>query len=436
LSRFALSCSVWRGVLVALKTLRTSNGHECSLSETAKQLYQEIGILSLLKHPNIVSFVGSSIGRDHMISVTEYMPDGDLYAHLRQHNNNNNSYSIIDALHFAKDIARAMEYVHDKKMLQCDLKTSNVLLTPNKDFNARISQTVKLNDFGSAVNANKAHHIMGTVFNAAPELLSVKCVNTYKTDVYAFGMIMWELLERDDPFKYIPVICLPLVISNGRRPYLSNTKRLNVPIEYIHLMEQCWHPVPSCRPSFSDISSELIQLFESMKHVNSNDSYKIKLSSILPKRDMDRTDKIFSRFLLHERRVLEENEQQQQQQQQQMMPTLEKRASFDKTLNLNIFKQMVMQSGKNMSSMNASNTASLMAKGIDLLYNDLKVQTTNHKIDKWHLISALSTLRQTSMTNYSLVMAACEMDGKRNAQEVDFLKVPVQESQAFETAGG
>ena len=151
---------------------------------------------------------------------------------------------------------------------------------------------------------------------------------------------------------------------------------------------------------------------------------------------MDRTDKIFSRFLLHERRVLEENEQQQQQQQQQMMPTLEKRASFDKTLNLNIFKQMVMQSGKNMSSMNASNTASLMAKGIDLLYNDLKVQTTNHKIDKWHLISALSTLRQTSMTNYSLVMAACEMDGKRNAQEVDFLKVPVQESQAFETAGG
>jgi hypothetical protein len=60
---------VWRGVLVALKTLRTNN-HQCSLTETAKQLYQEVHILSQLSHVNIVSFVGSSIGKNHMMLVT------------------------------------------------------------------------------------------------------------------------------------------------------------------------------------------------------------------------------------------------------------------------------------------------------------------------------------------------------------------------------
>ena len=252
-----------------MKTLRTSNGHECSLNETAKQLFQEIAILSELKHKHIVSFVGSSIGRDHMMLVTEYMPDGELYEFLRSRQNRD--YSLHDAVCFARDIASAMEYLHGKQMLQCDLKTANVLLTAQKTYvggnssassNATSSSAasssssststvtissskkmVKLNDFGSAVNADKADHTMGTVFNAAPELLSGKCVNTYKTDVYAFSMIMWELIARTDPYQYIPVICLPLVISNGRRPYLSKIKRSSVPFEYIDLMEQCWHPV-------------------------------------------------------------------------------------------------------------------------------------------------------------------------------------------------
>ena len=204
-----------------------------------------------------------------MMLVTEYMPDGELYEFLRSRQNRD--YSLHDAVCFARDIASAMEYLHGKQMLQCDLKTANVLLTAQKTYvggnssassNATSSSSaassssststvtissskkmVKLNDFGSAVNADKADHTMGTVFNAAPELLSGKCVNTYKTDVYAFSMIMWELIARTDPYQYIPVICLPLVISNGRRPYLSKIKRSSVPFEYIDLMEQCWHPV-------------------------------------------------------------------------------------------------------------------------------------------------------------------------------------------------
>lgn len=171
---------VWRGVLVALKTLRTSNTHECSLTETTNQLFQEIGILSTLQHKNIVSFVGSSIGENHMMLVTEYLPDGELYDHLRSPQNRD--YSLFDAISHARDISSAMKYVHNQQILQCDLKSSNVLMTSDKQYSTR-EKIVKLSDFGSAVNVNKADHTMGTVFNAAPELLSGKCLNTYKTDV-------------------------------------------------------------------------------------------------------------------------------------------------------------------------------------------------------------------------------------------------------------
>ena len=116
-------------------------------------------------------------------TTTEYLPDGELYEYLRSPQNR--SYSLVDCVSHARDIAGAMKYIHSQNILQCDLKSSNVLMSSDRNHTeGHSTKTVKLSDFGSAVNIDTNNkHTMGTVFNAAPELLSGKCLNTFKTDV-------------------------------------------------------------------------------------------------------------------------------------------------------------------------------------------------------------------------------------------------------------
>ena len=67
----------------------------------------------------------------------------------------------------------------------------------------------------------------GTVFNSAPEILGSSCPNSTKTDVYAYGMILWELVSRCDPYAStgIPGRLVQLLVVERRRPYLGPRQR-------------------------------------------------------------------------------------------------------------------------------------------------------------------------------------------------------------------
>ena len=72
---------------------------------------------------------------------------------------------------------------------------------------------------------------------------------------------------------------------------------------------------------------------------------------------------------------------------------------------------------------------------MEQLCDDLKAQTINNRIDKWHLISALATLREISMSTYSIVLAACEIDNSTADSEIDYSKAPVQRMASWTGAG-
>ena len=96
-----------------------------------------------------------------------------------------------------KDVALGMSYLHGKNVLHCDLKSSNVLIDENWN--------VKLCDFGlSRINStkkNKKKNIrVGTPHWMAPEILKGEKYECY-SDVYSFGILVWEMLTCKIPYK-------------------------------------------------------------------------------------------------------------------------------------------------------------------------------------------------------------------------------------------
>ncbi|KAG0617363.1 hypothetical protein M758_5G184600 [Ceratodon purpureus] len=180
------------GRVVAVKRLNQS-------PQAEEELLIDIEINTTLSHTHIVSLLGYCVESSNMLLVYDYLPEGNLEDHLHA------SGKVAGVLPWevrykvALGIARALEYLHKgcaKPVVHRDVKTSNILLTAN--FESQLS------DFGLAKWApTKASHLLcndvvGTFGYLAPEYFMYGRVND-KTDVYAFGVVLLELITGRKP---------------------------------------------------------------------------------------------------------------------------------------------------------------------------------------------------------------------------------------------
>jgi serine/threonine protein kinase len=161
-------------------------------------------------------------------------------------------------------ISSGMAYLHSliPAVLHGDLKTMNVLLR-GKDLQ------LKLTDFGLASRVEKGRdldrHIGQNPTYVAPEVLE-KGAMSARSDVYAFGIIMWELMERKVPFASIEyqvsmgIERLKQDIITGIRPHIIQREYSKSELQYLELMKRCWHEDRMSRPSFPEICHILFQL--------------------------------------------------------------------------------------------------------------------------------------------------------------------------------
>lgn len=153
-------------------------------------------------------------------------------------------------------IARGMQALHNDNIVHRDLKSSNILintnlrLTNNPHFDpTRDSYTCEVADYECSVG------VVGTRFWRAPEILkAVKNRNitselfTFKSDVYSYGMICFEMITGLLPFHDLLGCDYDIVIA-GRRPCLPKHSKSWIK----RLLKRCWHENPSERPSFAEI---------------------------------------------------------------------------------------------------------------------------------------------------------------------------------------
>ncbi len=175
---------------VAIKMLR----YELSKDETfIRRFKRESSQVLNLNHPNIVRINDIGDYKQQPFIVMEYVNGKTLKDFLRE----NGIVSKELAVLIMKQLVEGIKYAHENNIIHRDLKTQNIMITEE--------YVVKIMDFGIALSSNEAdmtqtNTIMGSVHYLAPELARGSLA-TERSDIYALGIILYELITGDVPFK-------------------------------------------------------------------------------------------------------------------------------------------------------------------------------------------------------------------------------------------
>lgn len=175
------------GTQVAVKLL-----HAQLREETIAQFRQEARLLAQLKHPNIVRILDFGVENGEPFLVMDYAAQGTL----RQRHARGTPLALPTIVHYVKQIAQALQYAHDRKLIHRDIKPENMFIGENGE--------VLLSDFGIAAMSQSLRYagtqdIVGTVTYMAPE--QIQAHPGYASDQYALAAVVYEWLSGQPPFR-------------------------------------------------------------------------------------------------------------------------------------------------------------------------------------------------------------------------------------------
>jgi eukaryotic-like serine/threonine-protein kinase len=178
------------GKRMALKVLPPEM---CSNQKLVRRFEREMKIISKLRHENIVRYYGGGKDKTQSFYAMEYMDGGSMESLLKK----KGRLSWEETVDNARQIAMALEYSHNHGIIHRDLKPANLFM--GKD------GRLKLGDFGiardtQATALTAAGRTVGTYAYMAPEQISGKPPVSRKTDLYALGCVMFEMLTGKPPF--------------------------------------------------------------------------------------------------------------------------------------------------------------------------------------------------------------------------------------------
>jgi len=204
---------------------------------------QEVAIISILRHPDLVSCIGACTrNKECLRIVVEYMPHGSLDTFIRTFTPAS-TFPLQVQLLFACDIARAMKFLHGIGLIHGDLKPANLLVTD--------TMQIKLTDFDTCKFLSpKLKTQLGTPDFIPPESFKEQGY-TQMVDVYAYGITLWEIATRKQPYADVDVFDIPDLVTKGLRPAPQPSHPL------YSMMQSCWHEKPEKRPTFTSILEDL-----------------------------------------------------------------------------------------------------------------------------------------------------------------------------------
>ncbi|ANQ06374.1 TKL protein kinase [Plasmodium coatneyi] len=210
----------------------------CNNEKYSYEFCTEMDILSTLRHPNVSLFLGALKSPQGI--ALEYINCGSIFDLIHKRKV---KMKLRDILKMGKEIAAFMCFLHHKGILHCDLKSSNILLS--------MSGQVKICDFGLSVQnfTQKPRFlgIVGTYQWTAPEILRGEGY-TPQADVYSFGVILWEMLHRQIPFRELKHPLDIIACVGYARKQLPISRAIPPPVRYI--LKRCLHRNRHKRKSF------------------------------------------------------------------------------------------------------------------------------------------------------------------------------------------
>lgn len=224
-----------------------------------ESLKNELKALLKLNHPNVIKLL-CWYEEPYPCLVTRFIDGGTLQEHLED---NKGPLPAAIAMKVLRGIGEGLKYIHKEHVVHRDLKPANIILEVLK--NGELEPV--LIDFGLGKTAESTSmmrgssvHPQGTYQWMAPEMLNS---NEYgrvewrkEADVYALGIIMWQIFTGEKPYTGIPMPhpFIAKVTDGTLRPSLINIKASP---HLIGLMQKCWDGDYKQRPSADEFLKQL-----------------------------------------------------------------------------------------------------------------------------------------------------------------------------------
>lgn len=175
------------GTWVALKQLHLDEAHvgaTVAAVETRLALAAEFRLLANLRHPHIVSVLDYGFEQAAAFFTMEYLPTATPFTAAA-------TQPLATRLQLLAQLLQALEYVRRHGVVHRDLKPENVLVQQGQ---------VKVLDFGLAILEGQTGTSEGSLFYMAPEAFNVGLPLTHATDLFAVGIMAYEILAGQHPF--------------------------------------------------------------------------------------------------------------------------------------------------------------------------------------------------------------------------------------------
>jgi tetratricopeptide (TPR) repeat protein len=213
---------------------------------------------SALEHPHLVQVIEASEVGALCYIASHYVPGTDLASWLRQRKGRGEPVPVNSAARLVATLADAMQHAHDRGVLHCDLKPGNVLLADGRELFPIITDFGLARLVGAPSELSQTGQLLGTPAYMAPEQAQGRRKDlTPRSDVWALGAILYELLAGAPPFAgNSPIEVLHKVVNEDTLSLRSRRREVPVDLEAICL--HCLEKNPEQRyPSAAALADDL-----------------------------------------------------------------------------------------------------------------------------------------------------------------------------------
>lgn len=209
--------------------------------ESAKQLGQEITLLSRLRHQNIVQYYGSETVDDKLYIYLEYVSGGSIYKLLQDYGQLG-EHAIRS---YTQQILSGLAYLHAKNTVHRDIKGANILVDPNG--------RVKLADFGMAKHISGQScplSFKGSPYWMAPEVIKNASGSNLAVDIWSLGCTVLEMSTTKPPWSQYEGVAAMFKIGNSKElPAIPD----HLSDEGKDFVRQCLQRNPLHRPTAANL---------------------------------------------------------------------------------------------------------------------------------------------------------------------------------------
>ncbi|XP_065188410.1 fibroblast growth factor receptor 3-like [Sycon ciliatum] len=254
--------------VVAVKKIKASTE-----SQTAMEgLYAELILMeSLEHHPNVVATLFGGLLLGSPCIIMEYMCGGDLHSYLRRLKSTvvvlKNVETILPLSKITDvslQVAKGMEFLAEKQIVHRDLAARNILI---RELSEEFLEA-KISDLGLSRKLFDDQMYHSKTPRALPlKWMAPECIKdgvfSSKSDVWAFGVLLWEVLTSGEmPYSNIPVFMLLTSFDQGKRLHRPQS----CPDELYEVMSSSWRGDPEERPTFKELVKSLSYLDDQTKN--------------------------------------------------------------------------------------------------------------------------------------------------------------------------